>query len=129
MIKLTACPNISKREISKAIESGRTFCIVSDTDNPIHWDDNHGNNPVRCGTKPWNWRGFKYLFEITESHWYEDSKAIGKAVKVKQRKSDNWQIDFFGSYALDGVDCFYCHRDVWGYAEPLTEFHLYQEPV
>lgn len=127
MIKLTACPKITKREIYKAIESGRTFCIGSDTSNPIHWDDNHGNNPVRCGTKPWSWRGFKYLCEITESHWYDNIPDIGIPC---------WVWDFSGQDRCPRVVTnrgvkggFEAGEVYWNHATPILPSECYQEPV
>ena len=130
-IKLVPVPNITKRELMTALMDGRKFCINSERVNHlvIHWDENHGHSPVRQGLERWNWRGFKYLCELAEQQWYEDPDMVGKVVKVKQMKAHTWSLDYFGSWAIDGVDCFYCERDVWAYAEPLTAADLYQEQV
>ena len=66
--KFKACPNISKRELMTALMDGRTFCLYDERVKHliIHWDNNHGNSPVRQGLESWNWRGFKSLHEIVE---------------------------------------------------------------
>ena len=132
MIKLIPHRNISKRDLFKAVESGRKFGVFKGDESAympeIHWDDNYGNNPVRCGTKPWNWRGFKYLHEITESHWYDNIQSPGAPCRVWDDHPELFHIALIVSGHVDSyfVDSYGVAHDN---AEPLTAEHLYQEPV
>ncbi len=135
-IKLVPCPNITKREINDAVMKGRRFVLDIEIEfihleqNIIHWDEKFGYNPVRMGLNAWNWRGFKYLHEIVEQQWYEDPDMVGKPVKVRNNKDNNWKFDIFEEYRDENDKPFYC--DNWKsykYAEPLTESDLYQGEV
>jgi len=126
---LKACPNITKREINNAVMAGRKFCVNADGVKhlEIHWDDNHGNSPVRQGLERWNWRGFKNLCELVEVEWYNDPAMVGKPVRVKDNFKDEWSYDFFSSFRKDSLYTFNCINAQWAFCEPLTPADLYQE--
>lgn len=130
-IKLIPVPSITKREINKAVMDGRKFCINSEGVRhlEIHWDENHGHNPVRQGLERWNWRGFKYLCELVEQHWYEDPDMVGKPVKVKNECSNLWTLDFFIGASAEWEKEWRCNGGYYDRCEPLTAADLYQEQV
>ena len=126
MKKLTPCTKISKEGLIVALVNGREFTVDAGT-TKIHWDANYGYNPVRCGTKPWNWRGFKYLNEMVDIKWWEDPKAIGCPVKYRDSIKEEWKLGKLqitpkiGTPRVDGL--FY-----W-FIEPLTADDLYKGEV
>jgi len=128
--KLVACPNMKKRELNQAIIDGRRFTANEQNFDGrgfvIHWDDSFGNNPVREGTHPWNWRGFKYLHELVEQKWWEDPEMVGKPMKVRQHLKDIWTNDIFVGMLKGRYVGFF---DNYQHAEPLTAADLYQEQV
>jgi len=134
-IKLVPCPNITKRELMTALMDGRRFTVNANDkgayneDRPIHWDDNHGNNPVRDGRIAWNFRGFKYLHELVEQKWWEDPEMVGKPVKVRDLERDEWALVYFHGYQKHDAYKFCCDAAAWKYAEPLTTADLYQGKV
>jgi len=135
MIKLIPHRNISKRDLFKAVESGRKFGVFKGDESAympeIHWDDNYGNNPIRCGTKPWNWRGFKYLHEITEPHWYDNIPEGGVLCWVSNTsKSAKDQIRYIAQHSNDYPSNFATKNiERWVYATPVLPSECYQEPV
>jgi len=136
-IKLVPVPSIKKRELMTALMDGRTFTTKTESEIPgvvhpsnlIHWDDKFGNNPVREGLRAWEWRGFKYLHEITEHLWYEDPDMVGKPVKARDLERDEWTLAYFNGYQKHDNYKFDCAGAQWKYAEPLTAADLYQEQV
>ncbi len=129
--KLVPCPNITKREINNALMNGRKFCINSDRVKhlEIHWDDNHGNSPVRQGLERWDWRGFKHLCELVEQHWYEDPDMIGKPVKVRDCQEDEWVFEVYTGYRKGHDFQYATNSNIRMYCEPLTSADLYQGEV
>jgi len=134
MIKLIPCPKITKRELMTALMEGRRFCVDKDSYNHetlrnIHWDDNHGNSPVRMGVKPWDFRGFCYLHEITESHWYDNIPEEGVLCWVWDDYNE-MQIGivtkYYYSYQLRKYKTY---NNEYIHAKPIIESDLYQEPV
>ena len=134
-IKLVPVPNITKRELMTALMDGRRFSFessmenISMIDDIVHWDGKNGYNPVRLGTIPWNWRGFKSLHELVEQNWYEDPEMVGKPVKVRDHTNDAWEYDIFEEYVFCDHLSFKCSDTSYEYAEPLTAADLYQEQV
>ncbi len=129
--KLVPCPTMKKRDLMSALMDGRKFCINSDRVKhlEIHWDNNHGNSPIRQGLEPWDWRGFKHLCELVEQKWYEDPDMVGKPVKVRDSEKDEWRFSEFASYEESSVRKFMCNQWQWVFCEPLTAADLYQGEV
>ena len=131
MIKLIPFPKITKRELMTALMEGRRFTIdpcINFVNYPeIHWDENFGNSPIRMGIKPWDWRGFKYLHEITESHWYDNIPEEGVLCWVCD-EADNTKVMAVFIHSIDGG---FKEKDscTWIYANPVTSADLYQETV
>ena len=129
MIKLIPCPKITKRELMAALMEGRTFSLydVHEKLLVIHWDSNYGNSPVRYGLERWNWRGFKNLHEITESHWYDNIPEEGVLCWVADDE-DNTKVLAVFIHSIDGG---FKEKDscCWNYANPVTSADLYKEPV
>ena len=130
MIKLIPI-EMTKRELNQAVMDGRRFTLentyVHEKD-VIHWDDKGTDYTVRKGIQPWNWRGFKYLHEITESHWYDNISKGNPAACTVWNQDEPPELAYIyrtvakSEYAsIDGR--------IWDYAELLTPAQLYQEPV
>ena len=132
MIKLIPCPKITKRELMTALMEGRRFTInkSDDPDNVIHWAQCFGDNPVRLGSKNWNWRGFKYLHEITESHWYDNIPEEGVLCWVHGALGNPGDVaQPVKSYYQDVEKPFSTVCGRWDCATPVQPKDLYQEPV
>ena len=132
-IKLVPCPKIKKRDLMKALMDGRIFIAQKDSDPlkthtyKIHWDSNHGYEPVREGLHNWNWRGFKYLHEIVEQQWYEDIPEEGVLCWVDDEEEDAKDH----AVLIFSIDGGYKEKSncTWNYAEPVTAADLYKEQV
>ena len=135
MIKLIPCPKITKRELMTALMEGRRFVskphdypVNCDLEYVIHWDDNFGDSPIRLGTGRWLWRGFKYLHEITESHWYDNIPEEGVLCWVTTSDTSHEKpacliFSYTGRLFVDAGDY------GWDTATPVKPADLYQEPV
>jgi hypothetical protein len=127
MKKLTPCPKISKEGLMAALMDGREF-TADEGETKIHWDANYGDNPVRCGTKNWNWRGFKYLLEITEQKWYEDPDMVGKPITGVFASGTPW-VDLFLSADNSNPVSIQGRLRCYSKARPLTADDLYKGEV
>jgi len=133
MIKLIPVPKITKRELMTALMEGRRFCVVRDLNDNAHdmieWDENYGNNPVRNGAKNWDWRGFCFLHEITESHWYDNIPEEGIPCRVWDHAGQEFVFDFVMKYDKSDRYPFITNISNYHEATPILPSECYQEPV
>jgi len=123
---------MTKRELNQAVMDGRRFTLESTyvhEKDVIHWDDKGTDYPVRKGIQPWNWRGFKYLHEITESQWYDNIPEEGVLCWVWDKEEGYKGLDTVLKYESgDGLG-FITTYSHFNHATPILPSECYQESV